>query len=53
MNDMIELGQLWENESKAGRTYLAGYLGKARILIFHDPDVPSGNERVRNRSIAR
>ena len=34
MSEMIEIGGLWKNKSKAGVVYLTGYMGKARVLIF-------------------
>ncbi len=45
-NVRVKLTGLWKNESKAGKTYLAGSLGSARIMIFpngykeknNDPD---------------
>jgi hypothetical protein len=30
----IPLAGLWRNETKDGKTYLSGYLGEAKILIF-------------------
>ena len=31
---MIRLGGLWKNETKDGKTYLAGSFGGARLMIF-------------------
>lgn len=33
-NGMIRLGGLWKNETKDGKTYLAGSFGGARLMIF-------------------
>jgi hypothetical protein len=30
----IVLGELWQRESQAGRTYYSGYLGANRLLLF-------------------
>lgn len=32
--DLIQIGGLWKNKTEDGKTYLAGYLGNARLLIF-------------------
>lgn len=31
---MIQIGGLWKNKTSAGKPYLAGYLGNARLLVF-------------------
>jgi aryl-phospho-beta-D-glucosidase BglC (GH1 family) len=31
---MVRLGGLWKNQTKDGKTYLAGTFGGARVLIF-------------------
>lgn len=33
-SDLINLGALWKNTSDNGTTYLSGYLGEARLLVF-------------------
>ena len=34
MADMIKLGGMWKNKTKDGKTYLSGYLGDAKLLVF-------------------
>ena len=33
---MIQLTGLWLNESSSGQKYMAGYFGKAKVLIFRN-----------------
>jgi len=33
-NDLISFGGLWKNTSKSGKTYLSGYFGDAKLMIF-------------------
>ena len=33
-NDMVRIGGMWKNETKAGKTYLAGSFGGARLMVF-------------------
>lgn len=31
---LVQIGGLWRNKTDDGKTYLAGYLGNARLLVF-------------------
>lgn len=46
-SEMIEIGGLWKNKSKDGdKTYLAGYLGNAKLLVFPNQfKEKDGNEK--------
>ena len=33
-NDMVRIGGMWKNETKQGKTYLAGSFGGARLMVF-------------------
>ena len=35
-SDLLRVGGLWKNETKDGKTYLAGSLGSLRLLIFQN-----------------
>ncbi len=37
MSDLVEVGGLWKNDGKKGM-YLGGYLGKARLFVFPNPN---------------
>jgi hypothetical protein len=34
MGDMIKITSLWKNKTKDGGTYLSGYLGDLRLMVF-------------------
>ena len=36
--DFVELAALWKSESKAGKKYLSGRMGNARVFVFFDTD---------------
>lgn len=33
-SDMVRIGGMWKNETKQGKTYLAGSFGGARLMVF-------------------
>ena len=37
-SDFIELAALWKSETKAGKKYLSGRLGNAKVFVFFDTD---------------
>jgi hypothetical protein len=40
--DKVLLTCLWERTSAGGRQYLAGFLGKARLIAFRGAPLPNG-----------
>ena len=32
--ELVPIGGLWANEDREGKTFLSGYLGDARVLVF-------------------
>ena len=38
MSDLVNFMALWENTTKAGKTYVSGYLGDANIVGFKNED---------------
>jgi uncharacterized protein (DUF736 family) len=41
MVDMVEIGGLWENETRDGETYYSGSLGQAKLLVFRNKNKKS------------
>jgi hypothetical protein len=34
MSEMVEITGLWKGKDKNGNTYMTGYMGNAKVLIF-------------------
>lgn len=42
---MLEVSGLWINESKQGKKYMVGYMGKLKIVIFKNTYKQEGDKK--------
>lgn len=43
--ELVPIGGLWANEDREGRTFLSGYLGDARLLVFKNKFKKQGDKQ--------
>ena len=43
--ELVPIGGLWTNADRGGKTYLSGYLGDARLLVFKNKFKKTGEKQ--------